>query len=334
MNPILSHKVLSIIIPIYNVEKYLLKCLDSVYSQGVSEDIFEVIAVVDGSPDCSINILNAYSQAHSNLLVLEKGNGGVSSARNLGIKHAQGKFLMFLDPDDSLIPGSLDKVIEKNKHSNCDIIIFRSFNEETKAEKYEWSGKVEEKVIYSGAEVYEKYGTRVCVWGGMYNTVFWRNNGIEFPMNIKNGEDSIVFISCHLKAQRMMFSDVKLYNVFTRPDSASHDITRERLVKWFETLEIIKKLKDECITSMGKSMYDGLSYSTISVITKHAIDLMGIKAFNFLMNNNIVSFLPISSDNINHSTFSNRILKLIANKSFKLFYLISYFRQSITKLML
>lgn len=319
-------QVLSIILPVYNVEKYLPKCLDSIYTQGVNEKLFEVIAVIDGSLDNSLEIVQKYAQGHSNLVILEKDNGGVSSARNLGINYAQGDYLMFVDPDDTLFPGSLVKVIDNIKTSNCDIIIFRTFYENTSIENYLWHNKVEENKTYSGREMYERYGTRYSVCGTTFCRKFWLNNKIEFPTNIKNGEDSVVFIDCQLKAKRIQFSDVALYSVFTRVNSASHDITCERLTQWFETLRFIKKRKEGCVDSMGQDLYDGLSYSTMSVITKHAIHLMGLKALPFLMKNGVKSFLPISHRNIKRSSLFHRLLKKIANTSFKLFFLICYLR--------
>lgn len=319
-------QVLSIVIPVYNVEKYLPKCLDSIYTQGVNEKLFEVIVVIDGSPDNSFEIVQKYAQGHSNIVILEKDNGGVSSARNLGINYAQGDYLIFVDPDDTLFPGSLVKVIDNIKTSNCDIIIFRTFYENTSIENYLWHNKVEENKTYSGREMYERYGTRYSVCGVAFSRKFWLDNKIEFPINIINGEDSIVFIDCQLKAKYIKFSNVELYCVFTRVDSASHHITCERLIQLFETLKFIKKRKDSCVDSMGQDLYDGLSYSTMSVITKHAIHLMGFKALPFLMKKGIKSFLPISSVNLKRSSFPNRIIKKIANRSYRLFFLVTYLR--------
>ena len=77
---------LSLILPIYNVEEYIPKCLDSIYAQGLDEENFEVISVVDGSPDNSIDVVNEHSKRHKNLVVIDTENGGVSSARNKGIE--------------------------------------------------------------------------------------------------------------------------------------------------------------------------------------------------------------------------------------------------------
>ena len=99
--------ILSLVIPVYRVEDCIARALDSVYSQGADESLFEVIAVDDGSPDKSAEIIGNYRAGHSNLTLLRKPNGGVSSARNKGMEHAKGEWIIFLDADDAIAPGAL-----------------------------------------------------------------------------------------------------------------------------------------------------------------------------------------------------------------------------------
>ena len=93
-------KKISVIIPVYNVEKYIRECLDSVLEQSLKD--IEIICVNDGSTDSSRNILLEYRKKDSRVIVLDKQNGGLSSARNSGIDIAQGKYVLFLDSDDLL----------------------------------------------------------------------------------------------------------------------------------------------------------------------------------------------------------------------------------------
>lgn len=104
-------KKLSIIIPVYNVEKYLTRCLDSIYNQGVDESLFEIIAVNDGSPDNSLMILKQYKADHRNLIIQTKENGGLSSARNKGLEFASGRYVWFIDSDDWITNNSLNVVL-------------------------------------------------------------------------------------------------------------------------------------------------------------------------------------------------------------------------------
>lgn len=113
-----------VIVPVYNVEKYLEKCLDSIFSQSFKN--FTVITVNDGSTDNSLEILNKYKESHSNLIVVNKQNGGLSSARNAGIaaiKDLENALLLFVDSDDYLAFDYIETLLEGYKKSeNCKIV--------------------------------------------------------------------------------------------------------------------------------------------------------------------------------------------------------------------
>lgn len=318
---------LSLVLPIYNVEKYISKCLDSIYSQSLNEKDFEVIAIIDGSPDNSIDIVNEYSKLHSNLVVIDKENGGVSSARNRGIEVAKGDYIMFIDPDDILIQGSLKSVCTSIEEKCIDIAVLRSYSNNKDKEEFAWKHKIETKIISSGIEIYEKGYTRGGVWGVVYNRTFIIDNQLEFPLNIKNSEDAFFFMQCQIKAKRMTFLDIDTYLVITRQDSASQEMSKERISLWFNTLKLINKFKhDSSRNEIEIAMADGLAYSIISDITKNAIKTMGWEAKEFLLHHSINEYLPICQENIKRSSKSNYIMKRIINFSFSAFFFMSYIR--------
>lgn len=318
---------LSLVLPIYNVEKYISKCLDSIYSQSLNEKDFEVIAIIDGSPDNSIDIVNEHSKLHSNLVVIDKENGGVSSARNRGIEVAKGDYIMFIDPDDILIQGSLKSVCTSIEEKCIDIAVLRSYSNNKDKEEFAWKHKIETKIISSGIEIYEKGYTRGGVWGVVYNRTFIIDNQLEFPLNIKNSEDAFFFMQCQIKAKRMTFLDIDTYLVITRQDSASQEMSKERISLWFNTLKLINKFKhDSSRNEIEIAMADGLAYSIISDITKNAIKTMGWEAKEFLLHHSINEYLPICQENIKRSSKSNYIMKRIINFSFSAFFFMSYIR--------
>ncbi|MFQ6778235.1 MAG: glycosyltransferase family 2 protein [Alphaproteobacteria bacterium] len=125
---------LSIIIPVYNGESSIRNCLDSIFAQS-QIDKYEVIVVNDGSTDNTQNILQEYKQNHPNLKIIKKQNGGVSSARNIGIKQSKGKYITFIDADDmvGINPHCIDKYFSKSdlpisKHTNLDIYYKKTYN--------------------------------------------------------------------------------------------------------------------------------------------------------------------------------------------------------------
>ena len=111
----------SIIVPIYNVEKYLGRCLDSLLAQTLKN--IEIIAVNDGSTDLSLKILKEYSIKDSRIKIINKPNGGVSSARNEGIQLASGEFIGFVDPDDWVDPEMYEDMVNHAKNEKADIVM-------------------------------------------------------------------------------------------------------------------------------------------------------------------------------------------------------------------
>lgn len=114
---------LSIIVPIYNVEQYLRKCVDSLLNQDI--DNYEIVLVDDGSPDACPQICDDYAAAHSNIRVVHRENGGLSAARNSGIEVAQGEYIMFVDSDDYVEPNVLRGLLTQMERDDLDVLRYR-----------------------------------------------------------------------------------------------------------------------------------------------------------------------------------------------------------------
>lgn len=117
-------KELSIIIPVYNVQKYLEDCLLSIYKQSLSLETFEVITVNDGSTDRSLDILRKYGKIYPNLIIVSQENKGQSAARNNGLAVASGKYIFFMDSDDFLCLDSLSSLLSKAVEHDLDVLRF------------------------------------------------------------------------------------------------------------------------------------------------------------------------------------------------------------------
>ena len=128
--------ILSIIIPVYKVEKYVRKTLESVFSENFSDDDVEVIVVNDGTPDRSMDIVNEFA-SHKSLRIINQENQGLSGARNTGIKAAKGKYVWFVDSDDWIEPGFISRVMPLLKKDNVDIYMMlqRIINEDGSGER-------------------------------------------------------------------------------------------------------------------------------------------------------------------------------------------------------
>lgn len=117
--------ILSIIIPVYKVEKYIYKCLASIFDQHISLDLFEVIIVNDGTPDNSMHIVNQYFSTFTNVKIVNQENRGLSAARNTGILEATGDFLWFVDSDDWIENGFISRVLPLLNDTHEDALMFR-----------------------------------------------------------------------------------------------------------------------------------------------------------------------------------------------------------------
>lgn len=114
---------LSIIVPVYNVEKYLEKCITSLVEQTLDDSRYEILIVNDGSPDQSQKIIDEYAKKYSNVVALMKENGGLSDARNYGLQRAKGRYVAFVDSDDYVDVRMYETMLEKAKEKDFDVVV-------------------------------------------------------------------------------------------------------------------------------------------------------------------------------------------------------------------
>lgn len=127
--------LLSIIIPVYKVEKYIEKCLNSIFSNNINLSLCEVIVVNDGTPDNSMSIVDAYGAKYSNLKVINQANQGLSMARNNGIAMAKGQYVWCVDSDDWISHDCLNLIIRHISESNSDMFAVGLMSVEEKSGK-------------------------------------------------------------------------------------------------------------------------------------------------------------------------------------------------------
>lgn len=212
-------KLISIIIPVYNQEKYLVRCLDSVKSQSYQN--FEAILIDDGSKDSSPALCDAYVREDPRFSVLHIQNGGVSNARNMGLKIAKGEYISFLDSDDYWHPDCLMELSRALDNSpNSSIAVANYFN------AYE-DGAISENVsTYTGElNVFRDYdyGSDYClrhVWGMLIHRSFLE--GAAFSTDLFVGEDCLFMAQLFCRNPNVVFVDSCLYYYTCLPDSASH----------------------------------------------------------------------------------------------------------------
>ncbi len=205
---------LSVIIPVYNTEKYIAECLESCLNQDLSADDYEIICVNDGSTDRSLDILNDYSCKYSQIKVINKENFGVSEARNTGIKSAKGDYIWFVDSDDVIAPNCMNGLREKCIETNCDRLSFSliSFpNKNPSLQDFE-DAINDETVEKSSGE----HGYSVL---SLMHRDFILSHNILFPKDVAYGEDQV--FNYLWKAYRHSFVDYNRVLYFYRYNSSS-----------------------------------------------------------------------------------------------------------------
>ena len=213
-------RLLSIIIPVYNVEPYIRTCLESIFSQGLTDDTYEIIVVNDGTTDRSMEKISDLIHHHNNIITINQENQGLSVARNNGFLQATGEYILFLDSDDFLIDGALPLLLERTMSSKPDIsvadfISLRKIDVSTPSPKilehdYVWEEKTGREMFLVFQNLF-----KATVWHGLYRREFLQNHHILFEPGIYY-EDVPFTHECYLKADRCMKTDLPL--LFHRSD--------------------------------------------------------------------------------------------------------------------
>ena len=215
---------LSIIVPVYNVEKYIERCMDSVMEQNSDE--IEIIIVEDGSTDHSPSICDRY-QKYPNIKVIHQENRGLSAARNVGIQNAAGEYLLFLDSDDFLVAGSLSPLISGLKKEKCDVFFGRAYRIDEHNDKRNKTNYAVGAGHYSSREFLsqlEKYPQSITFCAQFYlcSRAFVLKNELAFEENILH-EDEIWTPDLILHAEDIYVSDLYFYYHYTREGSITHN---------------------------------------------------------------------------------------------------------------
>ncbi len=175
----------SVIVPVYNVEKYLRECLESLERQ--TQDNIEVILVNDGSTDCSEEIAKEFAERNHNFHLINRSNGGLSAARNTGLDLAQGEYIYFLDSDDFLADNAIEKLYKKSKEEDLDQLRFVAYTFEDGTKNFKWTkDELVEGYKYSGDYPSVMKGTefyrRIITYNDYYPScclIFTRRNVIQ-----------------------------------------------------------------------------------------------------------------------------------------------------------
>ena len=258
---------ISVIVPIYNVEKYLKQCLDSVLNQSLKE--IEIILVDDGSTDKSKEIISDCENKFPNVISIRLQNKGVSVARNIGLKKATGKYVLYLDSDDFLEDECLDILYKTAEREKSNIIIFAHKEIYDTGISHKVSViniEVDDKKVYSGIEVADMVlnckflGT---AWNKLFNRECLIKNNFMFEPDRYVQDWYPIFIEIS-NADRISFINKPLYNYRIRENS----ITTKKTIKSIEDYshaasQIIEYSQKHKLDSQSILIFKAITFNTI-----------------------------------------------------------------------
>ncbi|MBR3093104.1 MAG: glycosyltransferase [Bacteroidaceae bacterium] len=223
---------LSIVVPVYNTSQYLRQCVDSLLHQGLEEDDYEILLVNDGSTDNSLAICQEYAASHTQIVVIDKPNGGVSSARNKGMEVARGEFVCFVDSDDYVLEDGYGYI---KTHFDCQAYDLIRFWSAIEAKGSDRPKVIEGEETFSGTghDYISSFGLEMFCYNSLYRLSFLRQANIEYK-NYRVGEDFLFASTVLLACPRMLCTSSRIYRYVIHPNTASTTRRSEYMRKCVE----------------------------------------------------------------------------------------------------
>lgn len=265
-------KQLSIIVPVYQVERYIRACMESIFRQGLNDDVFEVIIVNDGTKDRSMEMIQDIIAMHDNITVIHQENLSLSVARNNGIAAAQGEYILMPDSDDLLVENSLKVLLDKALETKADLVVadFLEMDDEEIAafqspvqRPAEFEEKNGERLLLEDLNPYQCY-----VWRTLFRRQFLLDLHLSFVPGIRY-QDVPFTHECYIKAKRCLRTHW-LLNIYRRGhESATYSFnqtkSRDFMVAIAKTWELTrleglspavqKRLRNDVFTSFSVLIY-------------------------------------------------------------------------------
>ena len=271
---------LSIIVPVFNVEKYIRLCIETIYRQKLNEERFEVIIINDGTMDKSMEVIEDIIEKHKNIVVINQENLSLSVARNNGIAAAKGKYILMIDSDDLLIENSLSRLLDLALEEKVDLLVadFLEMNNEiiTSSSSYVQQNSFEYKRMTGIQLLVEDLNPNQCyVWRTLYKRSFIYENDLKFVPGIRY-QDVPFTHEAYIKANNCIKTSW-LLNIYrkNRPGASTQSFNFKKakdfcvVIRETWKLRKIKGLPPMVVQKIKYDVYT--SFSTLIYHTLHTI---------------------------------------------------------------
>ena len=269
---------ISVIIPIYNVEKYLKRCLDSVINQTYKN--LEIILVDDGSTDSSGRICDEYAAKDKRIVIIHKENGGISDARNKGLDICTGEYISFIDSDDWIDINYFNILLMYLVNSNSDISCCDYLRTGKYITYFAYNKEIEIQMFnkHDGLEFYLEKDI-VSAWAKLYKKEIFRE--LKFPVGKINEDISTIFIAFS-KAIKIVYVNQKLYFYYKNIESITKSKFTSKnldLVKAYEEIVTLSKKYSENIQSLADFRLKKAYFSLLGIIAYYGMENIYFKKF-------------------------------------------------------
>lgn len=266
----------SIIVPVYNKEKYLSECVDSILRQNFKD--FELILVDDGSKDSSWNIIKEYANKDKRVVPVHQENAGVSAARNAGLDRAQGKWICFVDADDYLPKDGIQILVEHGEKSNADIVNANATRvEDDKQFKiFNFNNEIVKGNIYPRL-------VHFAPWAQLFKRSIIEEHHLRYVKGLAYSEDNVFILNYSLYASSIEFVNDSVYNYRINQDSAiqNKDYKKVAYHQMWAAHEVYK-LKDK------ESSLRNFIINRTKILISSSINAYVYRAINVLKINDII----------------------------------------------
>lgn len=297
--------LLSLIIPIYNVEKFVEKCILSCEQQDIEKSDYEIVCVNDGSIDNSLQIVERLAEEYSNIKVISQANGGLSSARNTGMRHSHGRYYMFVDSDDWIATNCLGRITKKLICESPDVLAICAANM-LNGHAIRRQSYLNETPI-TGKE-FIKLGIQHNAWLSIWSADFIKRNNFSFFEGIFH-EDSELTPRAYYVAEKVSLCNDIIYYVYQNPDSIMRSVNPK---KSFDLIKVVCPHLSQFAETVDKE-YKAIYYNNIAILFNNAMNFILSSDDNYQteLNNTIVEYRFLYKDLAKSTIIKYRIEALL-----------------------
>lgn len=271
--------MISIIVPIYKVEKYIKKCVDSIIFQSYKD--IEIILVDDGSPDNCPMICDEYAKKDNRIKVIHKENGGLISARKAGLKVSTGEYVCFVDGDDWIEPDMYEHIADAIEKYSCDCVITQFYfsfpDKESKSnyllnKEYYTRDEIKKEIfptmLFAGE--YYQFGIYPCCWTKVFKRELLEKHLMDTDERIRMGEDIAFTYPCLMECNSIAFIDKPLYHYRNNPSSMTNAYDSKLPDIYFLPYQTLADKSDELGVDLSSQLPYYLLYLVNFVIRNEA----------------------------------------------------------------